>query len=250
MAYKFDIKIKEMGENGVNLGHQTSRLHPNMEPYVSSIRNGVHIINLEKTAKKLEEALERIQELVKEGKNILLIGTKIQNQDIIEKVANECSLSYVNSRWLGGTFTNFKTIKKRIEHFKELEKKKEEGELEKYTKKERAEFDRELDKLRTKFGGLRDLKSLPDAVFVIDMHYNDIAIKEARDKDIEVIALADTNVDPKLVDYFIPANDDAIPSVEYILNKVKEAIKEVQPSKKSKNKESDEDEDSNKDKKN
>ncbi|MFW6282735.1 MAG: 30S ribosomal protein S2 [Minisyncoccales bacterium] len=229
MTHKFDIKIEEMGERGVNLGHKTSRLHPNMEPYVSSIRNGVHIINLEKTAKKLEEALERIQELVKENKTILLVGTKIQNQDMIEEVAKECSLPYVNSRWLGGTFTNFKTIKKRVDHFKELEKKKEEGELEKYTKKERAEFDRELEKLRTKFAGLRNLKSVPDAVFIIDMHYNDIAVKEAQNKDVEIIGLSDTNVDPTSADYFIPANDDAIPSVEYILNKVKKAIKKVLP---------------------
>ncbi|SRR6056297_311696 len=230
MSYKFDIKIEEMGEKGVNLGHQTPRLYPSMEPYVSSIRNGVHIINLEKTAKKLEEVLKRIQRIIKDGKNILLVGTKIQHQDIIEEVAKECSLPYVNSRWLGGTFTNFKTIKKRIEYFKELEAKKEEGELEKYTKKERAEFDRELDKLRTKFAGLRSLNSIPDAVFIIDMHYNEIAVKEAKNQGIEIIAIADTNVDPNLTDYFIPANDDAVPSVEYILNKIKEAIKEVKPS--------------------
>lgn len=232
MSYKFDIKLKEMGERGVNLGHQTSKLFPSMEPYVSSIRNGVHIINLEKTAKKLEEALERIQELIKEDKKILLIGTKIQSQDLIENLGKECSLSYVNSRWLGGTFTNFKTIKKRIEHFKELEKKKEEGELEKYTKKERAEFDRELEKLRIRFEGLRNFDSLPDAIFVVDMNYNDIAVKEARDKDIEIIAITDTNIDPSLADYFIPANDDAIPSVKYILNKIEKAIKEVKPSNK------------------
>jgi small subunit ribosomal protein S2 len=223
---KADIKLdsEEMVQVGLHFGHRSSRVHPKMKPYLYGVRNGVHIIDLEKTIEKLKEALKFIQELISEGKVLLLIGTKIQIKDLAKTVAKDCSLPYVSERWLGGTFTNFEIIKKRIEYFKDLERKKKEGELEKYTKKERAKIDRELRNLQIKFGGIKDLTQLPDAIFVLDMKEDEISIKEARMKGIKVIGIADTNVDPTLADYPIPANDDALSSVRYILEKVKEAI--------------------------
>lgn len=223
---KIEIKLdsEEMVQVGLHFGHRSSRVHPRMKPYLYGVRNGVHIIDLEKTIEKLKETLKFIQELISEGKVLLLIGTKIQIKDLVKTIAKDCSLPYVSERWLGGTFTNFEIIKKRIEYFKDLERKRKEGELEKYTKKERAKIDQELKNLQIKFGGIKDLARLPDAIFVLDMKENAIAIKEAKMMGIKVIGIADTNVDPTLVDYPIPANDDALSSVRYILEKVKETI--------------------------
>lgn len=223
----FKLDTEEMAQAGLHFGHRTSRVHPKMKPYLYGVRNTVHIIDLEKTKEKFKEALKFIQELISENKILLLVGTKIQVKDLVKEIAIECSLPYVNERWLGGTFTNFEVIKKRIEYFKDLERKKKEGELEKYTKKERAKIAQELRNLEIKFAGLKDLTQLPDAIFVLDMKKDDLAVKEARMKGIKVIGLSDTNCDPTLADYPIPANDDAISSVKYILEKVKEAIIKV-----------------------
>lgn len=220
----FQLDIEEMAKAGLHFGHRTSRLHPKMKPYLEGVRNTVHIIDLEKTKEKFIEALKFIQEIISQGKVLLLIGTKIQVKNLVKEMAGECSLPYVNERWLGGTFTNFEIMKKRIEYFKDLERKKKEGELEKYTKKERAKIDQELSKLEIKFGGLKNLEKLPEAIFVLDMKKDNLAVKEARRKGVKVIGIADTNVDPTLADYPIPANDDAISSVKYILEKVKEVI--------------------------
>lgn len=225
----FNIDTEEMAQAGVHFGHRTSRVHPKMKPYLYGVRNTVHIIDLEKTKDKFEEALKFIQELMSENKILLLIGTKIQVKDLVKDIAKDCGLLYVTERWLGGTFTNFETILKRVEYFKELEKKKAEGELEKYTKKERAKIDQELRGLEIKFGGIKEMERLPDAIFVIDMKKDALAVKEAKMKGIKVIGIADTNVDPALADYPIPANDDAISSVKYILEKVKEVILEAKP---------------------
>ena len=165
-----------------------------------------------------------IEQLSKEEKTLLLVGTKIQHKELVKKIAEECNLPYVNERWLGGTLTNFPVMKKRIKYFKEMEEKQESGELEKYTKKERMKIGKELDNLEKKFGGIKDLKEPPDAVFVCDMRKDDLAAKEARMKNIPVIGISDTNVDPTSADYPIPANDDAMSSVRYILEKVKEVI--------------------------
>ena len=221
----FKLDTEEMAQAGVHFGHRTSRVHPKMQPYLYGVRNTVHIIDLEKTKEKFEEALKFIQELISENKILLLVGTKIQVKDLVKEIAKDCSLPYVNERWLGGTFTNFEIIKKRIEYFKDLEKKKAAGELEKYTKKERAKIDQELRDLEIKFGGIKNLEKLPDAIFVLDMKKDEAAVKEARMKGVKVIGISDTNVDPTLADYPIPANDDAISSVKYILEKVKEVIK-------------------------
>ncbi len=221
----FNLDPEEMAAAGLHFGHRSSKVHPKMEPYLYGVRNNVHIIDLEKTAEKLKEALKFIQELISENKILLLVGTKIQVKDLIENLAKDCSLPYVVNRWLGGTFTNFKTILKRIEYFKDLEKKKAEGELEKYTKKERAKIDQELINSEIKFGGIKNLEKLPDAIFVLDMKKDGLAVKEAKMRGIKIIGISDTNTDPTLADYPIPANDDAISSVKYILEKVSEVIK-------------------------
>lgn len=225
----FKINPEEMAQAGLQFGHRTSRIHPKMKPYIYTARNSVHLIDLEKTAQNLKEALKFIQKLISDGKILLLIGTKIQIKDLVKNIAKDCDLPYISERWLGGTFTNFKTIKKRIEYFKELEEKKEKGELAKYTKKERANMDKELRNLEVKFGGIKELKELPDAIFVLDMKKDALAVKEARKKGVIVVGIADTNIDPTLADYSIPANDDAVSSVKYILEKVKEVILKAKP---------------------
>jgi len=217
----FGVSVEEMAEAGLHLGHQTARTHPKMKQYMYGVKNKVHIFDLDKTAEKLAEALQFIDDIISQNKTLLLIGTKIQVKEILKESAQECGLPYINERWLGGTFTNFETIKRRIAHFKDLENQKKTGELEKYTKKERAKIDEQLKDLETKFGGIRDMVRLPDAIFVMDMKKDILAVREAKAKKIPVIAIADADVDPDLVDYPIPANDDAINSVKYILDKVK-----------------------------
>lgn len=221
---EFNLDLEEMLRAGLHFGHRQSRGHPKMAPYLQGIRNTVHIIDLEKTAQKLREALKFIQELISQEKILLFVGTKIPIKNLVKEVAEKVGFPYVNERWLGGTFTNFEVIKKRVEYLKDLERKKESGELEKYTKKERIKINEELRKLKIKFEGIKEMERLPDAIFVIDMKKDYLAVKEARMKGIKVIGISDTNVDPTLADYPIPANDDAISSVKYILDKVQEVI--------------------------
>lgn len=225
----FNLNLEEMAQAGLHFGHRTSRIHPKMDPYLQGTRNTIHIINLEKTAEKLKEALEFVRELISEGKVLLLVGTKIQHKNLVKEMAQELNLPYVSERWLGGTFTNFEIIRKRIEYFKNLEKERDQGELEKYTKKERAKINHEIRTLEIKFGGIKNMEKLPDAIFVLSVKEEDLAIKEAKMKKIKVIGVSDTNADPSLVDYPIPANDDAISSVKYILDKLKEAITKAKP---------------------
>jgi small subunit ribosomal protein S2 len=223
---KEDIKlsIEEMEKAGVNLGHKVSKLHPKMKEYVSGMKNGVHIFDLEKTSKEFTKALAFISKIVSEGKTIIFVGTKIQLRAIIQEAALECQIPYVTERWLGGTFTNFETIQKRVNYFKDLERKKETGELAKYTKKEQLDFDREIAKLKIKFDGIRSMSKLPEAVFIFGLDKDITCALEAKRKGIKIISIVDTNVNPDIVDYLIPANDDAISSVRYIIDKVKEII--------------------------
>jgi len=223
---KLDLNIntEEMAQAGLHFGHKTSKIHPRMMPYLAGVRNTIHIIDLEKTKEKLEEALRFIQQLVLDNKILLIVGTKIQIKGLVEDFARELDLPYVTERWLGGTFTNLETMRKRITYFKELERKKKEGELEKYTKRERTKIDEELRDLEIKFNGIKNLERLPDAILVLDMKKDDLAVKEATMKGIKIIAISHTNTDPRLADYPIPANDDAISSVKYILDKIKEII--------------------------
>lgn len=228
---KFNLDTEEMTQAGLHFGHRTSRINPKMQPYLFGVRNTVHIIDVEKTKEKLIEALQFIQKIISEDKVLLLVGTKVQAKGLVKEVAQQCSLPYVSERWLGGTFTNFESILKRVEYYKDLERKKASGELDKYTKKEKAKFEDEIRKLKIKFEGIREMKKIPDAIFITDMRENDLAVKEARQKGVKVIGICDTNVDPTLADYPIPASDDAVSAIKYILEKVKEAVLKAKPKK-------------------
>ncbi|MDD5145271.1 MAG: 30S ribosomal protein S2 [Candidatus Pacebacteria bacterium] len=227
------LDIEEMAKAGLHFGHRVSNTNPKMKPYIFGVRNSMHILDLEKTSEKLKEAVKFIQKLISEGKVLLVVGTKIQINSLVKDFAKECDLPYVSERWLGGTFTNFETISKRIAFFKDLERKKQTGELEKYTKKERSQFDQKLKDFENKFGGIKDLGRLPDAILILDMKKDEIAVREAKNVGIKIIGITHTNVDPTLADFPIPANDDAISSVKYILDKIKEAIQKVRPNPKS-----------------
>ena len=218
--------IEEMLKAGMHFGHRTSKWHPKMEPFIFTSRKGVHIIDLEKTKKKIEQALNFIQQSVKEGKIILLVGTKTQVKKPLKGIADEIGIPYVTERWLGGTLTNFFVIKNLIKKYKNLLERKQTGKLEKYTKKERHDFDKEIAKLEIKVGGLVNLTKIPDALFIWDIKKEKTALVEANKKDIPVIAICDTNVNPEGVDYIIPANDDATKGVKLILGLVKETILE------------------------
>jgi small subunit ribosomal protein S2 len=224
MEKEIKISVEEMTGAGVNFGHRVSKLHPRMKPFVAGVKNNVHLFDLEKTAKELEKALKFISKTVSEGKTLLFVGTKIQVKGLIKLAAEECGLPYVTERWLGGTFTNFETITKRVNYFKDLERRKAIGDFEKYTKKEKMGLEKEIELLRVKFEGIKNLTKLPDAVFIFDIYKDDTCLREAKRKGIKIIAICDTNTDPSQVDYPIPANDDAISSVKYILEKTKEAI--------------------------
>ncbi|MBZ9572777.1 30S ribosomal protein S2 [Patescibacteria group bacterium] len=224
---EFRIDIEKMMETGVHLGHRISKLHPKMQEFILGIRNTVHIIDLQKTAQHLTEALKFISEVLEKKGDLLLVGTKIPLKNLVKKIAQDCNLPYVTERWLGGTFTNFKIIQERVKYFKELEKKKKTGELEKYTKKERRGLEKELQDLSQKFGGIKDLEKIPEAVFICDISKDKLALREAKIKGVKVVAIVDTNADPTLVDYPIAANDDAVSSVKYILEKVAEVVKKA-----------------------
>jgi len=219
------LDIKEMATAGLHFGHSISKIHPKMKPYLAGMKNNIHIIDLEKSREKIEEVLKVIHQFVSENKLVLFVGTKIQIRELIKETADAGDFPYVINRWLGGTITNFEIIRKRVEYMEELEKKMSDLRLkEKYTKKEITEMEEKLEKLKEKFEGLRRLKRLPEVVFVVDIKKEYLAVKEAKAKGIKVIAICDTDSNPELADYFIPANDDAISSVGYILNKVKEVI--------------------------
>ncbi len=224
---KDETEADRMITAGVHFGHKTNKKHPKMEPYIHGVRNGVNIIDINKTEEKLEEALKYVEGLIAKGGTVMVVGTKVQLVNMARSFAEECGLPYIVDRWLGGTFTNFESIKKRVDHLKDLEKKKEEGEFEKYTKKEQLDISREIIVLKRKFEGLKPLSKLPDAILILDMDKDDLAVKEAIMKGVTVVGVTDTNVNPELADYPIPANDDAISSIAYILNRFKERILKV-----------------------
>jgi len=219
--------INQMSKAGVSFGHRVSKWNPKMEPYLSGQKNNVHIINLEKTYEKLVEALGYIYDTISQNKNIIFVGTRTHAKKITENAAKEVNLPYVVERWIGGTFTNFPVILKRLEYFRDLEKKLSAGELDKYTKKEKNLFLKELQFLNKKWGGIKDLTNLPEAIFVLDVVHDKLAIKEAKEKGVKVIALCDSNADPTGIDFIIPANDDAISSLNYIFDKIIKVIKEA-----------------------
>mgnify|MGYP001566000408 CR=1 FL=1 len=222
-----NLDIDEMQKAGLNFGHRISRLHPKMKPYIAGIKSTVHMIDLKKTAQDFDRALHFIASLVKDGKKILFVGTKVQMRQLTRETAEVCGMPYVVERWLGGTFTNFETLFKRVQYFKELENKKATGLLEKYTKKERMNFDKEIELLQKKFAGIKQMTQLPDVVIILDLKKDMTCVRESKRKGIPIIGIVDTNIDPTLADYPIPANDDSISSVSYILGKIKETILSV-----------------------
>ncbi len=218
------IDVDEMVAAGVYLGHRKSKRHSKMKPFVFTVKNNIDIIDLQKTAQNLKEALEFLQKIIKDGGKVIFIGTKTQAKNQIKELAESLNMPYVNGRWLGGFLTNFQTMLKRIEYFENLKKKKELGELEKYTKKEKIKIEKELENLEEKFGGLKGIEKLPQALFILDLKKNILAAREAKKMGIPVAAICDTNVDPGLCDFAIPANDDAVSALNYILDKIKEAV--------------------------
>ena len=220
------ISMKQLLEAGVHFGHQTRRWNPKMKKYIYTDRNGIYIIDLQKTAKKLDEAYYALQEVAKDGGRVLFVGTKKQAQEAVKEEAIRGGQFWVNQRWLGGTLTNFKTIQARIARLEELETMEQDGTFEVLPKKEVITLRKEMDRLNKFLGGIRDMKELPSAIFVIDPRKERIAIAEARKLNIPVFGIVDTNCDPEDVDYVIPANDDAKDSVEAILAAVCGAIAE------------------------
>ncbi len=218
--------VLELLQAGVHFGHQRSRWHPKMKPYVFTERGGVQVIDLEKTAVKLAEASEFVADLVSRGGTVLFIGTKKQGQAIIEKYAKETGMPYVVERWIGGMFTNFASVSRLIKKYKRLKEERESGAWGKYTKKEQAALTKELERLDKVVGGLEEMKKIPEAIFVLDAKREKTAVDEARKRDVKIIGFCDTNINPEILDYPIPANDDAVKSIELITGVIAGAIKE------------------------
>ncbi len=217
--------MMDMLKAGVHFGHKKSKKHPKMEEYIYTVRNDINIIDLSKTKIKLDESVKLVSQIASKGGVILFVGTKRQAKGIVREAAERCGMIYVNERWLGGTFTNFEKISTGIERLKNIIEQEEKGELEKkYTKKEAQEIRREIKRLEIKFGGIKNMKKLPDAIFVVDINEEETAIAESRAKKIPIIAIVDTNSDVSLVDYPIPANDDAMRSIELITNEIADAV--------------------------
>ena len=220
------ITMKQLLEAGVHFGHQTRRWNPKMSTYIYMERNGIYIIDLQKTVRKFHEAYDFIKEVSTSGKGVLFVGTKKQAQQTIKDEATRCGMYFVNQRWLGGMLTNYKTIRKRVFRLKELEKMEEEGMFEVLTKKEVAKLRNEAERLERFLGGIKNMDKLPGAVFVVDPRKERIAVAEARKLGIPVVAIVDTNCDPDEIDYIIPGNDDAIRAVKLMSSKIADAVLE------------------------
>ncbi|PNY85171.1 30S ribosomal protein S2 [Staphylococcus agnetis] len=222
------ISMKQLLEAGVHFGHQTRRWNPKMKKYIFTERNGIYIIDLQKTVKKVEEAYSFIKQVSEEGGKVLFVGTKKQAQESVKAEAERAGHYYVNQRWLGGILTNYKTISKRVKRISEIEKMEEDGTFDALPKKEVVELKKEYDRLIKFLGGIRDMKSMPQALFVVDPRKERNAIAEARKLNIPIVGIVDTNCDPDEIDYVIPANDDAIRAVKLLTGKMADAILEGQ----------------------
>lgn len=220
--------MKTLLEAGVHFGHQTTRWNPKMKKYIYSARNGIHIVDLQKTLKKYREAEKYVREIARSGKKVLFVATKKQAQELIAEEAIRCGMFYINQRWLGGTLTNFTTIRKSIERLLELEKMEEEGEFERLHKKEALKKRKEIEKLNKFFRGIKAMKQLPDVMFIIDTRKEKIALAEARKLGIKILALVDTNCDPDGIDFPIPGNDDAIRSIKLFTSRIADVWMEEQ----------------------
>jgi small subunit ribosomal protein S2 len=220
------VSMKQLLEAGVHFGHQTRRWNPKMSPFIFAERNGIHIIDLQQTVTRLNEAYKFVATITAEGESILFVGTKKQAQEAVEQEAKRCGMFYVNQRWLGGMLTNFQTIQARIRYLKDLQARKERGEFERLPKKEAQHLEEQMARLERTLGGIKDMRRLPAALFAVDTRKEHTAILEARRLEIPVIALADTNCDPDEMDYPIPANDDAIRAVRLLCTKIADAALE------------------------
>lgn len=230
--------LDEMLKAGVHFGHVVSKWHPKAESYIYTIKNNVHIINLEKTQEALESSLKKVDEVIKSGKTVLFVGTRKQSRDLVKKYAEECSMPYVNLRWVGGMFTNFKTVLNSIKKLNKLEEEKEVSNFSKYTKKESIVLTREIAKMNKLIGGIKEMKELPGAIFMISVKNQKTAVLESKLRDVPIIGVCDTNTNPTPIDYPIPANDEAVSSIELILDvfskQVNESKKELKEKKDSK----------------
>ena len=221
------ISMKQLLEAGVHFGHQTRRWNPKMAEYIYTERNGIYIIDLQKSVGKVDEAYKAVFDCVANGGKVLFVGTKKQAQDSIKTEAERCGMYYVNERWLGGMLTNFKTIRSRIERLKKIEKMQEDGTFDVLPKKEVVNIKKEMDKLQKNLGGIKDMKKVPDMIFVVDPRKESICIEEAHKLGITLVGIADTNCDPEELDYVIPGNDDAIRAVKLIVSKMADAVIEA-----------------------
>jgi len=218
------VSMKALLESGVHFGHRTNKWNPKMGQYIFTERNGIHIIDLQQTAKLLDEAFNKVRDTVAAGGSVLFVGTKRQAQETIQVEAERCGMPYVNQRWLGGTLTNWVTIQQRIVELTRLEKLFETGEINNLTKKEGLMIQREINRLQTRLSGIRDMKTLPDLLFIVDIEREDTAVREANLKGIPVIALVDTNCNPTDIDYVIPSNDDAIRAIKLLVGRMADAV--------------------------
>ena len=221
------VSMKQLLEAGVHFGHQTRRWDPKMAPYIFTERNGIHIIDLQKSVVKMDEAYRAVFEIVEQGGTILFVGTKKQAQDAIKSEAERCGMYYVNQRWLGGMLTNFKTIQSRIDRLNKIDKMATDGTYDVLPKKEVSQLEKEREKLNKNLGGIRTMPSIPDAIFVVDPKKERICVQEAHNLGITLIGIADTNCDPEELDYVIPGNDDAIRAVKLITGKMADAVIEA-----------------------
>ncbi len=220
------VSMKELLEAGVHFGHRTKRWNPKMRPYIFTERNGIHILDLQQTMARLEKAYEVVRDTVAEGGTVLFASTKKQAQESIASEAERCGMPYVNQRWLGGTLTNFRTIRQRIDYLLSLERRQELGEFSRLPKKEALGLQRQIEKLNRRLGGLKEMRRLPSLLFLADVRREAIAVKEAKKLGIPIVAMVDTNCDPDPIDYIIPANDDAIRAIKLITSKVADAVLE------------------------
>ncbi len=220
------ISMKQLLEAGVHFGHQTRRWNPKMAPYIFTERNGIYIIDLQKTVRKIDDAYMFIRDIAMEGKSILFVGTKKQAQESIEQEAKRCNMFYVNNRWLGGMLTNFKTIRTRVDRLNRIDQMEQSGQFEVLPKKEVIKLMHEREKLEANLGGIREMKKLPGALFVVDPRKEHIAVTEARILGIPIVGIVDTNCDPDEIDYVIPGNDDAIRAVKLIAGRMADAVLE------------------------
>jgi small subunit ribosomal protein S2 len=218
------VSMKALLESGVHFGHRTHKWHPAMKPYIFTERNGIHIIDLQKTSKAIEQAYNLVRDVVAEGGTVLFVGTKRQAQETIQEEATRCGMPYVTARWLGGMLTNWRTIRQRINELERLERMRDKGEFEYITKKEALILTRKIERLDTLLGGIRTIGTLPDAIFVVDVRRESTAIHEANLLNIPVVAMVDTNCDPSNIDYVIPSNDDAIRAIKLLVAKIADAV--------------------------